>query len=358
MLSPSVEVAHLLLTQAFNETLRLDAYSQGTDNVMIGHLPEDPAWLASVRDRVGMLASAGVSWTKDKPDIWGSILVQFPDYASLFAGVAEMKASGSLTTRKQWLEVLNSTLLPRLTTAIEATQEATSKLESHLEAFKAIQPLLSESIDAGWAELGSEEQAMAAIAAELMHLQDIVSSLEESITSGEISSGQSIMTTTVKTLYNIATEAGESFSFLSMAAAAYTVGKSYYDIITKTFAVGETLQEIAKLQVKASAEAQAAAGTKLTLQLLYELELSFGRIVDVMPQIVTMWRQEREKVRSAIAALEAGVDPSTYLELFTIPTASANWQAISALAEAIPSLKSEVGKPVLLDPQNPLPSGS
>lgn len=356
MLSPSVEVAHLLLTQAFNETLRLDAYSQTTDNLMIGKLPEDPPWLTPVRARVAMLGEAGAAWIQDKPEIWGSVLLQFPDYASAFAGVAEMKASGSLETAQQWIEVLQSTLEPQLTKAIEATEEATEALKSHLGAFQKVQPLLQESIEAGWAELGSEEKEMVAIATELGRLQSLATSLEQSITSGEISSGQSIITTTVKTLYNIATEAGESFSFLSMATSAFTVGKSYYDIITKTFEVGEMLEQIAALQLKASAEAQAAAGTKIALNLLYELELSFGRIVDVMPQITTMWRQEREKIKSAIAALKAGVEPATYLELFTVPIANANWEKISSLAQAIPMLKTEVGKPVVLDPQNPLPS--
>jgi hypothetical protein len=354
MLSPSIDVARLLLTQAFNETLRLDSYSQTTNNLRIGELPEDPKWLASVRSRVAMLGSAGASWTKDKPEIWGPVLVQFPDYASAFAGVAAMQASGALTSSQQWIEVLKSTLVPQLTQAVTATEQATEKLQSHLESFRAIQPLLAESIDAGWAELGSEEQQMVAIAAQLAHLQDLVTSLEQSITSGQISSGQSVMTTTATTLYNIATEAGESFSFLSMATAAFTVGKSYYELVTKTAEVGETLKRIAALQVKASEEAQAAAGTKIALNLIYELELSFGRIVDVMPQITTLWRHEREKVQSVISALQAGVEPSAYLELFTVPVANANWQAVNSFAQAIPTLKTEVGKPVVLDPQDPL----
>lgn len=139
-----------------------------------------------------------------------------------------------------------------------------------------------------------------------------------------------------------------------MAAAAFTVGKFYYDIITKTAAVGETLQQIAKLQIEASEEAQAAAGTKLVLRLLYNLELTFGRIVDVMPQIVTMWSTERDKVQQAIQALQAGADPATYFDIFTIPIANANWQAISKFAIAIPATKTTVGPPVTLDPQHPI----
>jgi hypothetical protein len=356
MLCPPSELADSLLTQAFGEILNLDSYSAATQDLMIGTLPKEPAWLPSVRSRVGMLKEAGSSWIQDKPTIWGSILLQFPDYASAVAGVAAMQASGSLTTAKQWIEVMESTLLPQLTRAVAANEEATSQLRASFVKFQEVQPLLRESIEAGWAELASEERQMTAIASQLTHLQDLAASLEESITSGEISSGQSVITTSVKTIYNIAMEAGESFSFLSMAASAYTVGKTYYDIITKTFEVDETLKEIAKLQLEASAEAQAAAGTKIVLNLLYELQLAFASITEVMPYVTTMWRTEREKVKTVVEALHAGANPSEYLELVTFQTASANWQNIAAFAQRLPTLASETGPPVVLDPQNPLPA--
>ncbi|MBR0872375.1 hypothetical protein JQ633_18570 [Bradyrhizobium tropiciagri] len=350
MLSPSINVANSLLAQAFNEVLRLDSYSISAGGTTIGVLQKDPAWLAPVRNQVGMLGQAGAKWIEDKPSIWGTVLTQFSNYGSAFAGVADAKA----TTSEQWIKLLNDVLLSQANKSIDATNIAATELQSHYQAFKNIQPLLESSINAGWDALQNEEQQMVKIAAQLTRLEDLVGSLQDSITAGDLSTGQSVVTTTVKTLYNVATGVDESFSFLGMAAAAFTVGKFYYDIITKTAAVGETLQQIAKLQIEASQEAQAAAGTKLVLRLLYNLELSFGRIVDVMPQIVTMWTTERDKVQQAIQALKAGANPETYFDIFTIPIANANWQAISKFAIAIPATKTTVGPPVTLDPQNPI----
>lgn len=354
MLSPSINVANGLLAQAFNETLRLDSYSVSAGGTTIGVLPKDPEWLASVRSRLAMLAQAGAKWIMDKPAIWSPVLTQFTDYASAFAGVADTQAKGRITTTDQWIKLLKEVLLSSLNTSINVTNASADVLKSHYQAFKDIQPLLEGSINAGWAELQDEEQQMVKIAEQLTHLQDLVGSLEDSITSGDISTGQSVVTTTVKTIYNIAMETGESFSFLGMAASAFTVGKFYYDIITKTAEVGETLQQIAKLQIEASDEAQAAAGTKLVLRLLYNLELTFGQIVDVMPQIVTMWSTERDKIQQTIQALQAGADPTTLFDLFTISIANSNWQAISKFALAIPSTKTTVGPPVTLDPQHPI----
>lgn len=354
MLSPSITVVDTLLTQAFNETLKLDSYSERTGSLLIGKLPEDPEWLIMVRKRVAMLAEAGAGWTRDKPDIWGSVLLQFTDYASAFGGVAAMQQAGSITTPAQWRSLLSTVLVPQAKKAVAATDVATRGLQDHLHAFQNVQPLLEESINEGWAELSGEERQMVAIATELTHLEDLVSSLETSISSGMISSGQSIITSTAKTLYNVATAVGESFSFLSMAASAFTVGKTYYDLITNTEKIGETLRKIGELQLKASYAAQAAAGTKLVLRLVYDLQLTLGQIVDVTPQISTMWRTEQQKLEAAIAALDAGADPNTLFDLFSIPTANANWTAINRFALAIPALKTTVGPPVVLDPQTPM----
>lgn len=354
MLSPSVDVVSALLTEAYNETLRLDSYSLATGNTRIGVLPQDPDWLPPVRDQVAMLATAGAAWTRDKPGIWGSVLLQFTDYASAFSGVAAMYQQGSLTTAEQWTEVLGQVLVPALNSAATATDTAEASLRSHLDAFSAVQPSLEQSIDNGWTDLGDEEEQMTAIATQLGQLQQLVASLAESVTSEQISTGQEVVTTTVEMLYNIATDAAESFSFLSMAASVFTVGKAYYELITDTDEATDALQEIAKLQVEASEAAQAAAGTKMVLQLLYDLIQSFGSIIDVMPQISTMWRNELAKVQSVVEALNAGVDPATYLELFTVPAANAGWQSIDDFALRIPQLKTSTGQPVVLDPQNPL----
>lgn len=357
MLSPSITNAQSLLTQAFNEVLRLDGYASNVGSIRIGTLPDDPGWLASVRSRVAMLASAGAAWTASKPDIWGAVLLQFTDYAAAFSGVASRQASGT-TSAGQWITLLQQVLLPQLDTAVKATRAADAALQADYQKFRDIQPLLADSINQGWQALGDEEAQMVAIAGQLVHLQDVVASLSQSITGDEISTGKSVTTTTVTMLYNVATAAGGSFSFLSMATAAFTVGKMYYDIIEGTAEVNDTLQQIATLQLEASEEAQAAAGTKMVLQLLYSLELSFGAISDVLPQIQAMWENEQQKVQALVEALQAGGDPALEFEIVSMPAANANWQAINHFALLLPALRTQVGTPVTLNPQAPITAPS
>lgn len=359
MLSPSVNAANGLLTQTFTETLNLDSYSNGARSIFVGKLPLDPPWLTPVRERVAMLAQAGAAWTMDKPAILGGVITAFVDYTSTFAGVAQaggrLKGQPREIQTKTWIELLRDILLPALGAAVTATQTAETALIADYNKFKNVQPLLEDSINAGWQALADEEQQMVRIASELTHLQDVVEALAGKITGVEIASGKSIVSTTVTMLYNVATEVVGSFSFLSLATSVFTVGKSYYDIITDTEEIAETLQKIAALQLEASEEAQAAAGTKMILRLLYSLELSFGTISDVLPQVRTMWETEQQKVQALIEALEAGADPNNEFELLTVATANANWQAINAFAISLPTLKTDVGKPVTLNPQASAP---
>lgn len=354
MLAPAINTANDLMTQALNEIVSLDKYATSADNIVIGKLPEDPQWLASVRSRTAALGDAGVAWMMEKPELWSNVLVQFTNYAAAFGGVAELAQGGKIGSASQWVDLLSQVLLPQLARAVAQTNAVEVRVQKALQRFSAIQPLLEASIDEGWQELAHEEQQMIKLATELTRLQDKVAALESSITSGVISSGQGVITTSVKTIYSIVAEGGAAFSFLSLGASVITVGKSYYDLITATDDIADTLLEIAALQLKASEEAQAAAGTKLILQLVYNLEKSFLAIRDVLPQIATLWSGEQEKVQSAIEALQSGADPQTFFEIFSFPTANANWQAINNFALAIPNLKREVGKPVLLNPLSPL----
>ncbi|GAB7262011.1 MULTISPECIES: alpha-pore-forming cytotoxin subunit MakB [Dickeya] len=353
MLSPSVYDAQNLLTDSFNQVMQLDSYAFTCSNTIIGKLPDDPDWLASVRSRMSMLSDAGNNWAQDKPDLWGSILLQFPDYASTFAGVVSATAQKNKLSQSQWLELLKNVLLPQLNKAVEATSTAADALNSHQQAFADIQPLLDKSISEGWQSLGQEEQQMQDIAAKLQHLQDLVASLQSSITSEDISTGKEIATTTVKLLYKIATAAGESVSFLEMASMAVTIGKYFYNEIADTAEIASTLKEIANLQDQASDAAQAAAGTKLVLQLLSNLELTFSKIGQGASDLKSLWSNERDKVTEVINALEAGADPGQLLDLFTLPTANTNWQTLASFASGIPQRVAQVGSPVILNPQQP-----
>jgi hypothetical protein len=353
MLSPSINYAKDLIAQAFNEVLRLDSYAMATGNTVIGQLPKDPTWLPPIRNRVQMLAKAGASWVSDKPDIWAPVLLQFINYSSSFSALAEAQATQTLT-REKWIDLLSALLLTQLKKCVSETGAAATGVQTHYSDLKNIIPLITESINEGWQALADEEKQMLKIAVELTNLQNTVNTLAGNVTSGEISAGKSIITTTVTMLYNVATSVEVSFSFLSMAAAVFTVGKMYYDIISNTQSVADALEKIATLQLEASQEAQAAAGTKLVLQLAYNLELTLLAIKDVVPLITTMWTNQQQAVEAVIDALKAGADPNTLFELYTIPTANANWQAIANFAQAIPGIKSVVGKPVVIDPQHPL----
>ncbi|MDX6913560.1 hypothetical protein R9X49_00335 [Pectobacterium carotovorum] len=353
MLSPTIYDAQELLTDSFNNVMQLDSYAFTSNNTIIGKLPDDPDWLTSVRSRMSMLSTAGNQWVQDRPDIWGSILLQFPDYATAFAGVHATAQENKLS-QDQWLELLKNVLRPQLTKAVKDTGTAVDSLKTHQQAFANIQPLLDKSINEGWNALSQEEQQMQNIAAKLQHLQDLVASLQSSITSEDISTGKEIATTTVTLLYKVATEtAEESISFMDMASIAITIGKYFYEEIEDTAEVASTLKEIADLQIQASDAAQAAAGTKLVLQLLNNLELTFSQIGKGASNLQTLWSEQLDSVNETINALEANADPSQLFDLVTLSTANANWQALSAFATSIPQKVTQAGSPVILDPQNP-----
>jgi hypothetical protein len=353
MLSPSVNSAKDLLTQVLNEMLRIDGYATGAGAIVVGKLPEDPDWLASVRSRVAMLAAAGGKWLLAKPGIWGPILNQFSSYNAALAGLVEAQKAGQPLTAENWVEILDAVLVPQLEAAAAATDAAAAALKEQLDSFADIQPLLEESIDAGWAALAEEEQQMVRIAAELAHLQDLVASLEDEVTSGSIGAGKGVVSTTVSTVYDVAVVGAESVSFLSFVTSAITVGQFFYTLAESSAELTATLQQIAALQIEASEEAQAAAGTKMVLQLLYNLQTSFDTIGNVVPQLSTLWRDQLERVRDAVDALNSGSDPSTYFDLLTLPTASANWNVIAQFAALMPTLVIRDGEPVLLNPQQP-----
>lgn len=351
MLSPVINNAEELLTQALNEIMQLDNYAKTSNNIILGKLPKDPAWLSSVRSRVGLLSKAGASWIAEKPDIWSSILVQFPHYASSFSAIADQQSQG-LIEPDQWVPLLKDVLYSQLVQAVEVTTKANDQIQAEEEKFKDIQPLLEESIKAGWDALASEEQQMVKIAKALTQLQDEAGSLEDSITSSMISDGKSIIQSSVTTIYKLVSTTAPSISYLSILTSAFTVGKMYYDIISNSEKIAQDLKKIGELQLEATEEAQAAAGTENVLKLLYNLEKSFLAIQDVVPQIISMWKVEQGKVQEAIEALESGANPDDFFEILTIPTANENWQAINKFALAISKLECTIGKPVILDLEN------
>jgi hypothetical protein len=350
VLSPAINDANELVTRSFNEILQLDRYARACNSTQVGMLPSDPDWMPDVRNRIGMLSDAGKAWFSKRPDIWSTVLVQFPDYISSLSGVAESQASGSLKSKDAWLAMLTEILLPQLNTCVTKTEAAADQVHTHYQAFKDVQPLLDNSIQTGWSELADEEQKMVRIAAKLATLQTTVANLEGEITSTGISGGKTYFMSSVSIAYGLVASAGATIPFLSIASLALTVGKAVYEIIENSKEVTKLLGDIADLQVGASESAQAAAGTKALLQALYDFEKAFLGINDALPAITTMWRGERTKVQDAISALKSGSDPNSYIPLVSIPTANANWKAIGTFVQAVTSMEHSIGKAVVLTP--------
>ncbi|MGE8100983.1 alpha-pore-forming cytotoxin subunit MakB [Pseudomonas fluorescens] len=351
MLSPTVNFAKTLLVAALNEVVSIDNYCATTRTIFIGKLTEDPDWLASVRNRVAMLAAAGGGWIMAKPSIWAPILDQFATYNATFASIASLQKNGQLVTASQWVQVLGQVLIPQLQAAAVATDAAGVALKEQLDTFSDIQPLLEASIDQGWESLAAEEQQMVKIAAELARLEDLVGSLGDAITSGSISDGKGVVSTSVSIVYDVAVDGAEGVPFLSFLTSAITIGRFFADLVEGSAEVQATLQKIAELQIEASQAAQAAAATKSVLQLLYNLQLSFRSINDVVPQLSQMWRDQAQGVQQAIDALNDGADPAGYFDLLTLSTAAANWQTIAGFAASLTTFKTATGRPVVLNPQ-------
>jgi hypothetical protein len=179
MLSPAISGTKDLLTLALNEIQRLDRHSTTVNNIVIGRLLIDPDWLSSVRSRTAMLGSAGAAWIQDKPDLWGSVLLQFTDYASAFSGVADMQKRGLISSKEQWVNLLNDVLLRQLGKAVAATTAADTRIQAHYQKLTDVRPLLEASINEGRAARDDQEQQMIRIAEQLEHLQHAVESLAE-----------------------------------------------------------------------------------------------------------------------------------------------------------------------------------
>lgn len=349
MLSPVVHDTRELITRVFNEVIALDKYSIGNNNIVIGKLPNDPEWLIAVRKHVESLGTIGARWIQKKAEVWSSILGLFPSYTSAIESLAEIQKTQGIQ-KDQWPDLLEELLLTQLNKAVQVSEDAEKVFKSEFNDLRGMQPSLEKDIEAGWEALAEEEESMIKIAQELTKLQDTVSSLEDEITSADISAGKSVFQTTVTLMYKVVTSAEMSFSFLSMASSAFTVSKFFYDVISDTDKIDQALEEIAKYQTEASEEAQALAGTKSVIQLVYKLEESFLSIQDVVPQLTKMWESERDKVKIVIDGLKAGADPSKYFQLETLSTSSENWKEINDFTLNIPKMIQISDKSVELDP--------
>lgn len=354
MFAPDINTTKNQLTTLFNEIHGISGYSIGIQDTLIGTLPKEPAWIPAVRSEMKLLSQAGANWIEKSPDSWVVILTSFIDYGTDFVAFSEQITKNvDKLSNSQIVELLTQ-LSSALETCATKTKASLDNLTDFENQFKNVFPSLDASIQTGWDELGDEEAEMVAIAEALTQLQDEITNLQSKIDADGISGGKSFVQTNVKIAYSIVTAAGEvAVPYLSIAILAFTMGKTFYDIISDTDKVNKDLQKIADLQVKASEEAQAAAATKAMIQYLYNIEIQFLSLKKHGEGLWVMWQDQKSRIDEAINAINAGVDPSKFLDILTMKVAAKNWEAFIKFSTQIIRLTPEQGPQVLLDTSKP-----
>lgn len=348
MFSPDVNDASTLILDAYNDILSLRNYSSVCRSLQIGKPSKDldPEWLIEVRNRVKMLSDAMGTYSQKESDIFSGILYPFINYQTLFSAFADQRKV--IKGKDEWMQAL-TVLKNALSKAAKTTGEATDTFSSQYQNIEKIQPLLDQSIQKGWTELASEEQEMVKIATALGGLQQAVQNLSSNLTSSDIRNGKSYVQSTVTIAYGIVMTAELTVPYLSFASILFTVGSSVYDVISNSEKIQNYYKQITSLENQASAEAQAAAATKATIQVLSNLGKSFASIDAHLPRLQQMWQAEEQKIVDAMNAIDGGADPSLYFDIQTMNIAEAGWKSLFDLVEKVKQ-PIEVGKPVTVDP--------
>jgi len=349
MFAPDINTTKNQLTDLFNEIIGVSAYSVGVQDTLIGTLPEEPDWIPAVRSEMKLLSKAGANWMLNYSTSWAEILTAFANYGADFAAFSgEIKKNTHTLTKNQIIELL-SALSDELGSCASKTKKGLDALSGFENQFTSVFPALNSSINSGWKELSEEEAEMVAIAEAITHLQDEISDLQSKIDSSNISGGKTFVQTNVKIIYSILTAASEiAVPYLSIATLAYSIGKTFYDIISDTDKINEKLLKIGNLQMKASEEAQAAAATKSVIQYLYNIEIQFLSLKKHGTGLMIMWKDEKSKIDEAINAINAGADPASFLDILTMNIANNNWDALLKYTQQILNIHREYGPAVNL----------
>lgn len=354
MFAPDINTTKNQITTLFNEINGITGYSTGIQNTLIGTIPKEPAWIPEVRSEMKLLSKAGTNWLDNYSNSWADILTVFIDYGTQFESFSkEMTKNLKNLSDQQIIELLTS-LSNALDTCASKTKSGLDHLTSFENQFTVVFPSLQASIESGWNELGEEEAEMIAIAEAITHLQDQISSLQSKIDSAGISGGKTFVQTNVKIAYNIITATSEvAIPYLSIVVLAYTIGKTFYDVISDTDKINEDLTKIGDLQLEATEEAQAAAATKATIQYLYDIEIKFLSLQKHGDELWTMWKDQKARINEAINAINAGADVSKFLDILTMDVASKNWKALLDFANQIVTMRREFGPQVILQTKKP-----
>jgi hypothetical protein len=233
---------------------------------------------------------------------------------------------------------------------VASARTSVTKLENARAAFSMILPAIDKSIQKGWTALGDEEQDMLKLTEEIGNLLAIAQSYSAKLTSDIISGGKSYVQSIVSLLYAAAAAGtAATIPFLGIASVVFTTGKTFYDLIEDNQQLIDTMERISKLQQQLSADAVRLALTKATLRVLYQLEDMYLSSQDALPALVDLWEREQTKVQDAINALQAGADPSLYVDLQTLRPTLTNWIEITHFVSQLQKIDVQIGSPVVLD---------
>ena len=346
MLAPNAMEVGDLLAQSYSTVLMLDGFTYSAMNTRIGYLSPDPGWLESVRSRFAMLSGVSTQWQSEKPNIWANILRPFERYSASFKGFTDIsKELGNDPTA--WIEALRE-LRKELIICKEATESSQKQFKPIYSNIKNVEQLFESSLNEGWKQLGSQEKKMIILAGEITHLDDQLTSLQSKLDWASISGAKGIVQNALTINYTILSTAGQSVPYLTAVTMLFTTGKMLYDILGTGNEIFSTIERIAKARLEMTEEAQAAAMSKAVIQLINNMDKSLLSIRSTLPRLSSIWKTEEGKMSNAIHALEAGVKPSDFFELRTMPIAAKTWQGIadqiSFLIETLPQ-----GIPVPLD---------
>jgi DNA repair exonuclease SbcCD ATPase subunit len=281
-----------------------------------------------VRKELAELCDTGGHWFEDKPDIWSEIAMAIVEYANNFSAMSDLAPN----TQTDWKEAL-AAALENARASLVRTQQAAGKLESYLKDLAGLQAPLTQSIQKGWDVLDQEEAAMTQIAEQMGKLEDAIGGLQADLDESSVDGGKKLVKTEVNEIYSILKDGKTSFTYLSLAGFFYSIGDTIYDLVATSNEVAEMSEKLAQLQTRASEEAQAAAGTKAVLRLLYRLLQRMGALTNLAPQICRMWQGEIEKLEIALAAIQSGAEPGSFAQALDLKGAAETWNTLKSTAQ-------------------------
>ncbi len=348
MLSPNIDMTLDMLTGVYKDFINISNYDATCNSLVIGHVAQDPQWLVSVRSRSSKLKNVMNEFVEQKPKMFADILTSFIDYQSTIAAVASNRKS--VSTAEEWLALLKP-LKATLEDNVAIANNAQQKFTHAYDQAKDVESLINDSVNDGWEELSDEEQAMVKIANQIGSLTANIENLGASVSSAQLRAGKTYIQSTVTIAYGVVMGTVSSVPFLSFAGAIFTIGYSAYDTIRSAEEIQRDLDQLTELQNKATEEAQAAAITKATIQILSNMSEDFLKIDDNLPALALLWQDELDKVSGLISALQSGSDPTLLYDLQTIEIAATSWKTIADFAKKI-SLPPQIGVPVLVNTLN------